>query len=330
MIHQNNSIYRLQTLANNIVLVDGFSGTGKSFLMPLLGHLENSELWQIMSSTERLAILDYLDLIDKESAKTLIQTDIDDRLYALQIGRNMNCRASDDSSIQKNLMEDKYISRQNNDISSKDIILENIATNKPLFIMDVHYKFGYSKLLFDAVYDRLDLYIIMLRNPLHLIYAYYKQDLHNKFGKDKINNTTMLKVGENYIPFFAKEYKNEYLEANDLEKIILIIYHHSQKVKTMYNQLTTKEKEKFLFIPFENISTEHEKYINMLSKRLNRKRDKNFVKIEKHFNLPRQKEPFDFDIINRLKNEMNITISREYETILDNLIDEYQEILKLY
>ena len=322
-------IVRPQSLANNIIAVDGFSGTGKSLMMPLLCHLEGGELWQIDTKTERIALLDFFKKIDNKAAQALIQMAFDERLYDLQISRNINFREFDDSSVQNNLMFDKYNKRIKNP-KEREYIVNRVKKQQPLYVTDIHYIFGYTNIYIKALFKRLEAYIIMMRNPTHLIKAFFNQNLQQRIGNDPMELTLCIQYKGINIPYFAIDYKDEYSNINDLEKTILFVYHHGLRVRKMYNSLSKEEQSKIHFIPFENLIKDHNKYIDKILKTSNRKRSDTFVKIENFLNLPRPQEEINYNLINDLQKECGLKIDQKYQKLIDIMIEEYKIILEKY
>ena len=85
-------------LASNIVIVDGFSSSGKSLLLSILGCLDRIEQCQFDYFYEYLSILNYQEKISFESMRAMIETKSDMHINNLFIGRNVNFRSSDFTS----------------------------------------------------------------------------------------------------------------------------------------------------------------------------------------------------------------------------------------
>ena len=134
-------------IVNNIILIDGFSGTGKSLLGSILSHLPRAEQWQIDYFYEQIAILDYLHQLPLQSAKALCEVKSNETIYNLFIGRNVNFRSTDISSPLSNGLGVKYKKRLKK--REKIPALNEILKSNPLLIFNIHYLFGYSKILLD-------------------------------------------------------------------------------------------------------------------------------------------------------------------------------------
>ena len=100
-----------QNIASNIVIIDGFSNSGKSLIAPILGYLNKSEQWQMRYEYDYLSILHFLGEISTQSVSALLQLQADNHLYDLMISRNVNFRKTDSSSPYFDGLEEIYLSR---------------------------------------------------------------------------------------------------------------------------------------------------------------------------------------------------------------------------
>jgi len=320
-------VIRPQNLANNIAIVDGFSGAGKSLLLPVLSHLDNGEVWQVSEETEGVCLLSYLNKIDYDAAKALVRKNFDKRIYELSISRNVNFRASDDSSIQGTLLTSKYEKRMK-DAAEREQIVEKIQKNRPLLVMDAHYLFGFSDLYINSFGNSLSLYVFMLRNPAHLVSAYFLQDLEKRIGNDPMDVELCVEINGKIVPYYVVDCFDEYCQCNnDLEKVILIIYSYLQKVYSMYKGLDAKQREKFYFISFENFSTNPEFFMDDICETIGIKRADSYEKMLKCLELPRTEEEIDYKKTYELAKQKNITIRKKYKNMLDELIKNHKDFL---
>jgi hypothetical protein len=237
-----------QGLIKRLVLLDGFSGSGKSLLGAVLSHLAKSEQWQIDYFYEQIAILNYLHKIPFKSIKALCEVKSSETLYNLFIGRNVNFRPTDDSSPLKNGLRKKYIKRLKN--KDKNFALKDILNSNPILILHLHYIFGYSKMLMKVFQKNLSLYILMLRNPFYLIDYWYSRKFTSVVGKSKIDFGMCVEAKGKVIPWYTTEYSSLYLKANNLEKSILTIFEMYKRISNMSNKLNAKEKKKLQVVFF--------------------------------------------------------------------------------
>ena len=259
-------------IVNNIILIDGFSGTGKSLLGSILSHLPGAEQWQTDYFYEQIAILDYLHQIPLQSAKALCEVKSNETIYNLFIGRNVNFRLN--ISPLRNELKDKYLTRLKK--PDKVTAIREIIKTNPILILHIHYIFGYSKFLIDVFWDNLKLYLIVLRNPFYLIDYWYST--YNSPKRDKKNPDFFqyISIKKKLIPWYTREYSNAYLKANDFEKSIMVITELYKRIIKMFNKLNAQEKKRVKVIFFEEFLDSPQNDVDLIKKKLNVKTDKKF------------------------------------------------------
>lgn len=302
-------------LAKNIILLDGFSSSGKSLMGPILSHLSRAEFWQIDYFYEQISVLGYLHKIPFNSLKAIVETRSDETIYNLFIGRNVNFRRSDESSPFYNKLEKKYLKR----LYKKDKIyaLREISKKNPYLICNIHFIFGYSKFLLDAFENRLSMYVLMLRDPFYLIDRWHQGNWPFRRVKDSLDFGLCIKVKNRIIPWYAKEYAAKYIGANSFEKSILTVYEYYKHVFKMFKNLNQKKNKKMQLIFFEDFVNYPEKYIDKISKKLSFNKQKQFKKIAIKL-IPKKKynQITTYDFFNK---KFSRIISPEYKKTLIRL-----------
>ena len=84
----------------------------------------------------------------------------------------------------------------------------------------------------------------MLRDPFYLIDYWFSRELSSNRGKDKLDFGLCINVNNKLIPWYTKEYFQDFLEANNFEKSILTIYQLYKRVIKMFVNLDAKERKK--------------------------------------------------------------------------------------
>ena len=309
---------------NRIVLIDGFSGTGKSLLGSILSHLPKSEQWQIDYFYEQLAVLDYMHNLPFHSLKALCDMKSNETIYNLFIGRNVNFRATDDASPVNNGLKKKYQDRLKKE--EKHPTLKEIIKSDPLLILNIHYLFGYSKILLDVFWNNLNLYIIMMRDPLYLIDYWYSREFSSKRGKNRLDFGMCIEVNNNLIPWYTKEYNNAFIKGNDFEKSVLTISELYKRVFKMFNILKLKEKKKIQIIFFDDFLNYPDSYMNLICKKLKCQRNDNFeINFRRILNKSKKNNNNKKIDANYFQKKYKNKISSNYEKIILELNAKYSE-----
>ena len=113
------------------------------------------------------------------------------------------------------------------------------------------------------------------------------------------------------IPWYTKEYAKEYVEANDYEKSVLTVYNLYIRIFSMYNQLSESEREKMIFIFFEDFATNPDTCINKICKILDTERCDNFETIMQNLSIPRSLEKCNFISVDELIEEYRQFLSED-------------------
>jgi hypothetical protein len=105
------TLSRDSLLADAVVFVDGIARTGKSMLGPILASFDRVELERMEEIFEYVGTLHRLGKIDREAAVALLKLECDMHLYNSSIGRNVNFRFGDHSSVWRNPNRLRYFKR---------------------------------------------------------------------------------------------------------------------------------------------------------------------------------------------------------------------------
>ena len=132
--------------------------------MQLLSSLERFENWQIDYSFENIAVAHYLNKISYDAVDSILNTKSDELIYNLFIGRNVNFRASDQSSPFFIGNQNKYLNRIK-DIDGS-IILDRIKDNNPILPIHLHYIYGHTDILLNSLINKNGFIYYYVEGPL--------------------------------------------------------------------------------------------------------------------------------------------------------------------
>ena len=233
-------------IAEKIAFVDGFWGTGKSMLGPVLGSFKNVEKQRLEQIYEYLCLLYRFEKIDTDAAITMMRLYADLAIYNSMISREVNLRVFDDSGLLNNPDKMKYIVRLF--YRDGDIVLERIQKSKPILQIMTHIVLPIIDLAFRAFGDRLRV-IEIVRHPLYLIENWY--NYIDRCGKDPREFTLWVDFKGEALPWFAYGWEEKYLESNSMDKVIYSIQWLTHKADEALGTLSKGQREQILIIPFE-------------------------------------------------------------------------------
>ena len=95
----DHQIIRNPHLAENVVIIDGYRGCGKTLFGPIISSLDRVEILNFAFEIEFICRLYKLNKITKDATDALTKMFIDHKLYQTMMGRETNFRYSDLSSV---------------------------------------------------------------------------------------------------------------------------------------------------------------------------------------------------------------------------------------
>jgi len=281
-LNHNMKLIRNNTYDNDIVFVDGHGGSGKSLISKVIEAFEGME---ISKEDEPFQIIQYiygLGKIDKNTASVLMKIWADRYLYNQMIGRNVNTRLTDITTLYSYPYPQKYIKRMC-DNEHQDVITK-INKEKPIFQNMSQNAIIYSDIYFDAFGDRLKI-IYIKRNIDDIVDTMMNGEIGERIGNDPTEITPTFLYNENPIPYYAKNWADEYINMSSRERLYRWIEQENKMVDDAYNE--TKFKDNILFIQFEEFVKKPYKYISTIAEFLDRKPTGKLSEILKREGCPR-------------------------------------------
>lgn len=313
---------RAHSLLHKLAIVDGIGRCGKSLLIQLLTAFESVEKMEYNGVLEYVAIADKFQKISRDVGIAILKTDIDTALYNNMIGRNINTRLSDDTSIYKYHSPEKYIQRSLNPDGST--VANLVQTEKPIYLCWTHDLIHKSDLIFDAFQNKL-LFFYINRLPVDLVYEWHNvKNYVGRMSKDPTEMQLCIKFKDNSVPEIAYGWEEEFLSLNPLDRTIKLIYTY---FKLNYAGLCNKIQNENLFIfNFEEMISNTIFIVNRLKDILNRKTLPVLEKILLESRCPRELGQNEYD---RRKKLILENASKKYIPLLDEANDFYEKIKQL-
>jgi hypothetical protein len=263
---KHNRIGKRKALVENPLLIEGISRSGKFLLANLLHGFRGVEHVQYYGLLEHIPFLEKFGLIEKKTAREILQCEVDTHCYEMLIGRNFNYRKSDKSSIFNNPSYKKYLNRCKE--PDGDLALEKYSKEKLCSMFIAHELMPNIKIYFDT-FPKLKV-ISIQRSPIYLVYSWYNRGLGRRFGDDpKLFSISLRKNSEN-IPWFAADWGERYLSLTEMDRSIASIDWLTRTSKETYRGLSQKDKNKILYISYEGVLTHTDKVLRKIKNFLKR------------------------------------------------------------
>lgn len=244
----SSKFVRHLTLAKEIVVLDGLTGTGKTMFSPLLASMEKMQNPRFEYMFEYLLIAAKHGRINDDAANTLMRLLTDIKLYDGSISRDVNFRPSDLSGVFENKNGLKYLkqlfTKDGNDAQVK------IELESPKLLLVTHQIFSCLDVLNNCFGDSVKI-VEMVRHPLYLIDHWLSYiDMHCVNPRDF---TLWLQSNDQTIsPWFAEGWEEEYQEMTSIERVVKSI---DVLMQPIYRAIKSSQKN-FLIIPFEDFVLE--------------------------------------------------------------------------
>ena len=212
-------ISRNKLLIPKLILVDGLPGNGKTLFSSIIPSFTNIELLSYSDEIEAICEFYYLNKISLEVAVPYLRMLADLKLYNQSMGRNVNFRENDLSSIYNYPNKEEYINRLS--MPGDEHIIPFIKDKKPILHLATHNKLGFSEPLWEAFSEKL-YFIEILRHP-----AYMLKQISSSLMDDLIGNvrnwSTQFEYNGQSVPYFSDGWEEEFLFLNPIEKAIRFI-----------------------------------------------------------------------------------------------------------
>ncbi|HLB41780.1 MAG TPA: hypothetical protein VJN02_02815 [Gammaproteobacteria bacterium] len=250
---------REHTLLNKLIIVDGTGRCGKSLVLDLISLFPSVEKKEFNSFLEYIGLAHKYNKISTDMAIAILKTEMDTELYNNMIGRYINTRLSDDTSLYQYHSPSKYLKRSLEE--DGPIISEKVLTEKPIYLCWSHDLINKSDIIFEAFKNNLE-WIYVNRRPVDIIYEWNMKKYSKRMSKDPTEMQYNIKFQDTTVPEVALGWEEEFLKITPAERTVKMIYTY---FKLNREALLKKRKYKNLHIVnFEDLVTQPNKEIEKL------------------------------------------------------------------
>jgi len=293
----------------NLVLVTGTHTSGKSMVSPIIASLSKVEMLRKIYYLDQISILYHFKKINTEIAKFLGHHILDLSFYEQLIGRNLNFRVEDETSIYQSKNPNLYKKR----IFSKrgEKILKYHEKNRTHMLLDAHDGIWFYKFWNNLKIKNLKI-INIHRNPIDIVNSWINSDL-GLAEKQILCQIPLIYKNHKVKPFYLyKNFKKNNLK-NKTEVIIDMVDECVRGEIKAYKRI--KNKKKILRINFDNFATNTDYNIDKICNFLNLKRSNYVKKIMKKENLPRILDSLEQE--KKLKKIKNNVGDKKFKKLLN-------------
>ena len=170
------------SLVNNLVILDGLTRSGKYFLGKIVSGLKNTEFFQHSFILDYIPYMSTLGAITEDGAISLLKSIVDQSCYDQSIGRNLNLRLDDRSSIYNSPDYEKFLLRSKSVYNRKEVT-NYLSDKQQLFPFVCHNNLANADIMVKAFPNFKLIHIV--RNPVDIIHSWLKKD----YGKIELKST---------------------------------------------------------------------------------------------------------------------------------------------
>lgn len=296
-----------ESFFGNTVVVTGTYCSGKSMVAPIVSSLSNVEHLRKLIIVDQIFHLANLKKIKREVALFLVRHYLDKSFYEQLIGRNINFRIEDETSI--------FTAKNTQELANRifikrgEHVIDKHLKNKTIFCMDTHD----GIMLYDywSQINKGFKFINIYRNPIDTAISWNKHGMGSS-EKIRFNEVILFKENKNIFPHYYIKNKNEYQKNNSMDRIIDMVLYCQKKEYKNYKKY--KNKKNCIFIEFEDFAVNTKKNINKICKFLKTKKSRNTSEIMKRENCPRI---IDSNLYKeKIKKLKFLSTKKKYEKIL--------------
>jgi hypothetical protein len=321
-----------------LIVIDGISGTGKTLLNGLIALFGNSHLPFFSYIVEQLCITNHLKFLDDEAAQILLKLQIDQKRYDHQIGREVNVRPRDLSSLLRSSKKTEYL----NYFFAKDgAYAESMIYKKPANLIIVTHQLLHASSILDNIYGDSMVRIHAMRHPAYL-YDHWLSCI-GLIARSLRDFTPWVKINGETSPWFLHDELKlkSFQNLSDNDKAAICVIKLSENAISFHN--TFRLKPNYLAFNFENFVLNPSEYLAKSSHVLgayNPRRITNYLSREKvprvHINSGKTRKIYQRYGSKNLNSQNNQRI--DYEQKLDlikkvvsrELQNRYLEVINDY
>ena len=303
------------------VLIDGITRSGKSILSGIISSLKNAEQIKFFTYFEHIIPALSFKSINLEYAKTQIRLELNELAYNTFLGRNVNLRHEEQTSLSNQPHKKYYIKRFKR--KEGEQIVNQLNKTENFFPFQTHELMPNIKYLnsLNINHKIIEIY----RDPVDNIYSWIRLEWGKRFSEDQRSftlNKFNKKNKKNY-PWFCNSYASHWFRLNNYEKCAYSVCDLIER--SVKAQKSNKYKSKVLTLSFENFYINPNQNLKRICTFLNTEKTSYTNKELVKANCPRKEN------LNDRKNKENFIRDRVSRKIFNKIMNiQYSYNKNLY
>lgn len=256
-------ISRSARLAEQVLFVDGMSGSGKTAVSPVLQALSRVEAVAALYTLDYVCDLHLYGKITDDAASALIGLITDQALYDRYISREVNFRPSDLTCVLNGHLGPEYSRRLS--LPDGKEAFDRLIAEKPILHLMGHQMFAGSRIFFETLGERLT-FVEVVRHPLSLIRQW--RAYVTRMGTDATDFTVWIGSDREDLPWFASGSEAEFLAASPMDRAILGLRSMNALRRSALQSLDQAQRSRLLVVPFERFVRDPFPFIEIVEAKL--------------------------------------------------------------
>ncbi len=299
------------------VFIDGISRSGKKLACRVVSALEKADHFQHIPAIENMLYLNYLGSVDADAAGSFVAVTAEENGYNRSVGRNLNTRKSDQSSILRAVDTDMYMARETGPEGQEAV--DKFNAEGRIHTFHTHGTMIVASTALAAMPGLK--YIQILRNPVDIAEDWLRRGWGSRHGKDPLSFRFLLEKKGRGVPWFAFGWEERYLALNPAERCIECVLRLYELARQGLSEMKPDHRDRVVQIAFEHLVSNPTSAVQTLSDFLETQPDASMPELLATENCPRTiprslrsskleklAETASPEIIERL-----LTVSKEYE-----------------
>ncbi|ANK82349.1 MAG: hypothetical protein TEF_17290 [Rhizobiales bacterium NRL2] len=254
-------------LHDDVVLIDGLARSGKKLTCRLTCWLEDMDFFQYIFWVERFSYLHLLGAIRTDVAVSNIQAAIDEAIYSRSIGRMMNTRLSDASSVLSSPEPELYQQRAREPDGS--VAMEKVRTARRMMPFQTHYLMANPGPSMQAVRTLKMLHVS--RHPIAIAEDWLRRGWGDRYGVDPIAFEVLVEKNGQTVPWFAAFSDDDYAAMKPSERCIANVIDLQAMNDSGFETLNGAEKARVYRFCFEDLLSSTDDMVTDIASFLGRK-----------------------------------------------------------
>ena len=328
----NLDLKHFNSFTNDIIVVDGFWGGGKSVVTSIIGSMARVEKKKVEHVYEYVCIAHSTGKMNTDAASAFLKIYADLSQYNNLIGREVNLRWSDDSGLRNNPGSLTYLKRLFH--PGGDSVADQISERNLALLIASHELISVSDLLYESYGSRLKL-VEVVRHPVHLFNNV--RDYTAEFERTR-EFTLSFEVSGVKVPWFAADWADEFVSSSITDRALLSIARMQSEMFSSIDSINAAQQP-LLVLSFENTVLRPEDSIEKLEIFLNRPRTRRTNRVLRQQNLPRKqisagKATSSFSFTSNSASSEHETYKKVFEEIEADgslsAVDEFRSAINAY